>query len=78
MKWLGIEVPEHRFVEALLASERLTEAEALDRKRLGAAVEQLVADFIKRWPPTDTARGTRPFQKRDASAHRRNHETARA
>jgi hypothetical protein len=52
--WLGIEVPEHAFAQALIASERVTEAEALDRKCLIAAVEQLVADFIERWPSVDT------------------------
>lgn len=49
MIWLGIEATEHPLAEALIASGRLTDAEALDRKRVGAAVEGIVADFIARW-----------------------------
>ena len=36
-------------VEALLKSGRLSEAEALDRRRIDAAAAEVLADFAGRW-----------------------------
>ena len=46
---LQVEVDEHALAAALIASDRLSTDAALDRKRLVAALEHVVADFIAQW-----------------------------
>jgi hypothetical protein len=42
-------VSEHDLAEALIAAERLSEAQALDRRLVEQATESLITDFIARW-----------------------------
>jgi hypothetical protein len=42
-------VPEHELAEALLAAERISEEQAVDRRQVERALESVVADFIARW-----------------------------
>lgn len=46
---MPLAVPYYRFIEALQACERLTEAEGLDRQKVRAAAEEVLGDFIRRW-----------------------------
>jgi hypothetical protein len=46
---LNIEVIEAAFASALLASDRLTEREALQRGKLAGAAEKILAEFTARW-----------------------------
>jgi hypothetical protein len=43
-----IDVDEHAFAEALIATRRLTEPEALQPARIKGEIESLLADFIER------------------------------
>ena len=46
---LGCEVREHEFAEALLASRRLDERQALHRDHLARAAEEILREFTRRW-----------------------------
>lgn len=44
-----VEAPEHCVLSALLESGRLSEAEALDKRRVEKALSEIIIDFSKRW-----------------------------
>jgi hypothetical protein len=46
---LQVEVSEHAFAAALMASGRLTPDQAIHRANLQAAVAGVIADFVERW-----------------------------
>jgi hypothetical protein len=46
---LDVPVAYFDLVEALLVSERLSEPDALDRKRVEAAAAEVLADWVARW-----------------------------
>lgn len=46
---LRVKVQYHEVVAALLESTRLTEAEALDRKRVESAVSDVLRDWADKW-----------------------------
>jgi len=46
---LNVEVREHEFAEALLLSQRLTDAQALRRDNLTSAAESILSEFAARW-----------------------------
>jgi hypothetical protein len=46
---IRIEVDEAAFAAALIESEQLREADALDRRRLAAEAQALIGDFVRRW-----------------------------
>ena len=46
---IGCEVNEHDFAEALLASRRLDERQALCRDHLARAAEEILREFTRRW-----------------------------
>jgi hypothetical protein len=46
---LNLEVSECELAEAMLASERLTEAEALHRDKLTRAAEKVLREWCERW-----------------------------
>jgi hypothetical protein len=48
---LPISVPEEEVAEALIATRRLTEPEALDRKKLARAVAEIVTEWVRQWGP---------------------------
>ena len=46
---LRLDVPEVETIEALIASERLTEQQALDRRLVERELAIVLADWAKRW-----------------------------
>src|SRR3954470_21915587 len=48
---LGLEIDEYRIVSALLASNRLTEREALDRCQVAREVSLLLSEWAGQWLP---------------------------
>lgn len=46
---LNVEAHEHRLIEALIAAERLTEAEALRREAVEREAARLLEDWMTRW-----------------------------
>jgi len=48
-----VQFHEHGLAEALLKSQRLTEAEAMRRDKLVREAEAILAEFIERWQRAD-------------------------
>jgi len=46
---LQVTVEHYAFVEALIAAERISITDALDRRQVTRAANDVLADFVKRW-----------------------------
>jgi hypothetical protein len=49
---LRVTIPQYEVTEFLIASGRLSEAEALDRRRVENAVAEVVVELAARWRPS--------------------------